>query len=845
MCVLALGCAAVFAADQPAEPAPPNDAIRAAMQRHSTASPRPFDEPDQAAELYWRKRQGSGPDFDPMAAYRTAMRHMDRMPRHSTRLGGSLAVRPESSMTGLASFAAKRFLGVWEALGPGNIGGRTRTLVIDPTNPGIMFTGGVSGGVWKTTNGGESWYPLADEIANIAINSMAMKPDDPDTLFIGTGEGYFREEVRGTWLPLRGAGVFVTHDGGQSWTRLESTEGEDFHWVNDLIISTKDTDRIYAATRTGVHISEDGGVTWEHDLVATQKGGCLDLAVRDSMTKDWVYASCGTLEQVTVYRRVISPGTTWEPVLSQPGMGRTTLAIAPSSQNVIYALSASNDPGPGAHYEQALHAVYRSSSAGDPGSWEVRVDNRDPNKVNTLLLTNPVTSSYTDCGWGTYDPWIPMGWYCNVIAVDPVDPNVVWAAGVDLFRSDNGGRDWGIASHWWARGQDSSFAHADQHAIVFHPNYDGVGNTTMFTANDGGVFYTTNPNSSIGGDIAAICDPGRSRVYFNDLNTNMGITQFYHGTPFPGGDRYIGGTQDNGTIVGVDARGHEGWYFVWGGDGAYTAVDPTAPYNVYASSQRFGFVKSTDGGQSFADAVNGITEDPEDFLFITPFTMDMNEPQRLWTGGHRLWRTDNGAGFWQAASRSPLGPGQVSALAVAPGNSQKVMAGTSEGDIYRSLSALWTGAHSTWGSTRPRAGFVSSIAFEPGSQDVVYATYAGFGGFHLWRSEDFGQTWEPLDGSGSSALPDIPVHSVVVDPDNTRRIYLGTDLGVFTSGDRGRSWEVENTGFANVVTEWLALGEGPDDRPRLFAFTHGRGAFRVDLEPAHEAPRNATGRVAP
>jgi photosystem II stability/assembly factor-like uncharacterized protein len=813
------------------------------MQRHSTAPIRPFDEPDAAAELYWQKRQGPSPDFDPMAAYRAAMRHMDRMPRHSARLGGSLAARPEPSMTGLASFAAKRLLGVWEALGPGNIGGRTRTLVIDPTDPDIMYTGGVSGGVWKTTDGGDSWRPLADEIANIAINSMAMKPDDPDTIYIGTGEGYFREEVRGTWLPLRGAGVFVTHDGGQSWDRLESTEGEDFHWVNDLIISTKDTDRIYAATRTGVHISEDGGQTWEHDFVATQKGGCLDLVVRDSLSKDWVYASCGTLEQATVYRRVISGGTSWEPVLSQPGMGRTTLAIAPSSQNVIYALSASNDPGPGRHYEQALHAVFRSSSAGDPGTWEVRVDNTDPNRVNTLLLTNPVTSSYTDCGWGTYNPWVPMGWYCNVIAVDPVDPNVVWAAGVDLFRSDNGGRDWGIASHWWARGQDASFAHADQHAIVFHPDYDGVNNTTMFSANDGGVFYTTNPNSSIGGDIAAICDPGISRVYFNDLNTNMGITQFYHGTPFPGGERYIGGTQDNGTIVGVDSRGHEGWYFVWGGDGGYSAVDPTMPYVIYASSQRFGFVKSTNGGQGFTSAVDGIVEDG--FLFITPFTMDLNEPQRLWTGGHRLWRTDNGADHWEAASKSPLGPGQVSALAVAPGNSQRVMVGTSEGDVYRSHNALWAGAHSTWGSTRPRAGFVSSIAFEPGSQDVVYVTYAGFGGPHLWRSEDYGETWEALDGNGSSALPDIPVHSVAVDPDNTRRIYLGTDLGVFTSGDRGRTWEVENTGFANVVTEWLALGDGPDGRPRLFAFTHGRGAFRVDLEPAQEAPRRSGRRITP
>ena len=842
-CVLAMGLTAVLAADPPLQPQPPNEIIRTAIERHAAATTKPFEEPGAAAELYWRKRQGPGPNFDAPAAYRTALQKMDRMARYSSRLGSELETRPESSGYGIASFAAKRFLGVWEALGPGNVGGRTRALLIHPTQPEIMYTAGVSGGVWKTTSGGQSWEPLADDIANIAVNSMVMRPDDPDTLYIGTGEGYFREEVRGTWLPLRGAGVFVSSDAGMTWERLESTDNEDFYWVNDLIISTKDPDRIYAATRTGVHISSDGGATWEHDLVSTQKGGCLDLVVRDDLAADRLFASCGTLDQATVYRRKIADGATWEPVLSQPGMGRTTLAVAPSRQNTIYALSASNVPGPNGRFEQGLHAVFRSRSGGAAGTWETRVDNTDPSKVNTLLLTNPIAASYVDCNFAAQDYWIPMGWYCNIIAVDPINPDVVWAAGVDLFRSDNGGRDWGVASYWWAAGQDPSFAHADQHDIVFHPDYDGVNNTRMYTAGDGGIFSTDNPYAFISNGIDGICDPSTSRVFFQDYNNNMGITQFYHGTPYPGGERYIAGTQDNGTVLGVDVLGHDGWRFVLGGDGGYTAVDPSSPNIVYAESQRFGFAKSTNSGQSFRDAVNGINE--AGFLFITPFTMDLNEPHRLWTGGHGMWRTDNAASLWNRASRSPIGPGQISAIAVAPGNSQRVVAGTSEGDVYRSKGALNAGATSIWLSTQPRAGFVTSLAFEPGSQDVIYATYAGFGGDHVWRSEDFGQSWSPLDGTGSSSLPDIPVHSVVVDPENLHRIYLGTDLGVFVSVDRGTTWAVENTGFANAVTEWLAIGDGPDDRPRLFAFTHGRGAWRVDLAPVQEAPRQSGGRVAP
>jgi hypothetical protein len=173
------------------------------------------------------------------------------------------------------------------------------------------------------------------------------------------------------------------------------------------------------------------------------------------------------------------------------------------------------------------------------------------------------------------------------------------------------------------------------------------------------------------------------------------------------------------------------------------------------------------------------------------------------------------------------------------------MVGTSDGDIYKSENALWTGANTSWGSTRPRAGFVASIAFEPGSQDIVYATYAGFGGPHVWRSGDYGATWEAIDGTGVTALPDIPVHSIVVDPDNPHRLYLGTDLGVFTTPDRGNTWMVENTGFANAVTEWITLGDGPGERPVLFAFTHGRGAWRVELMPLQEQPRRSGGRVAP
>jgi photosystem II stability/assembly factor-like uncharacterized protein len=805
-----------------------------------------FDEPDRAALYQRMKRRGPEPTFDTVAAYASARAHVEAMPRHST--PGSRLI-PRSRLDGrtVDKYVAARALGEWTPVGPGNIGGRTRTLVIHPTQPEIMFAGGVSGGVWKTTDGGLSWTALADRIANIAVNSMAIHPENPDVLYVGTGEGYFREIVRGTWLPLRGGGIFKTEDGGATWTHLPSTQGSDFHWVNDLIFSPRNPDRIYSATRAGVFISEDGGQSWSRSLDPQVNGGCLDLALRTDLSVDWLFASCGTFETATVYRRKMTQNGEWEAVLSEAPMGRTSLAIAPSEQSVVYALSASLQPGPGGHYEDALHAVYRSTAGGSPGSWRVRVDNTNPEKLNTLLLTNPAGAAWADCGWGEQNSWTPMGWYCNVIAVDPTNPDVVWAAGVDLFRSDDGGQGWGLASYWWGRDDpgDPSWVHADQHAIVFHPDYDGVSVNSMFSASDGGIFRTDNPYAAIGRDETAICDPSRSEMVFTNLNHGFGITQFYHGAPYPGGNGYLGGTQDNGTILGFDQWGSDGWLRISGGDGGYVAIDPNDTQILYVESQGFGFRKSTDGGFTFESAVEGITEDRWDFLFITPFAMDPNDSSRLWTGGRRLWRTDNAAAIWTAASADPLGSGQVSALAVQPGSSQTVLIGSTDGYIYRNDSALGADSTTTWQSTRPREGFVSSLTFDPSFPDTVYATYAGFGGAHVWRSDDGGASWEPIDGSGVAGVPDIPVHSIVVDPANPDRLYLGTDLGVMTSINGGRSWAVENTGFANAVTEWLALGSDEQGFPMLFAFTHGRGAWKVALNPLPPPPRSPSGRRIP
>lgn len=792
----------------------------------------PYSQPRERARHFLQKRLPEGERDFPVEKYFEAQERMRGMRYFSTALDRLVSNR-ENFSAPLDRVEVDPNQATWTPLGPGNIGGRTRVILINPQDANVMYAAGVSGGVWKTTNGGQSWAPIADLIGNITVSSMAMEPGDPNVIYVGTGEGVYGFEEDTSVGDFRGAGIFKTTDGGANWTRLEGTKNTNFYYVNDLVISPNDKNRVYAATQTGVWRTTDGGAIWTRVLTARNEdgapviGGCLDLAIRTDKPTDIVFASCGTFEPATVYRNTDAAGSgMWEGVLTQPEMGRTSLAIAPSNQEIIYALASSIDFGP---YELGLHAVFRSTSGGAATSWTTQVSNSSQNKLNTLLLSNPLVATLTDCQFDLFNDFLNQGWYDIVIAVDPLDPDRVWVGGVDLFRSDDGGRNWGVGSYWWVENtgtvKSSPYAHADQHTIVFHPQYNGAGNQTMFVGSDGGLFRTDNARAAVATGNTATCKGENSAVRWISINNNYGVTQFYSGAVSPNGKTYIGGTQDNGTLLGTDGGGVNAWKGINGGDGGYSAVDFTNPNTLFASFLDITFVKSTDGGGTFGDATAGINDIG---LLITPFLMDPSDPQRLWTGGDFIWRTDNGAAGWFRASTLTAGITQVSAIAIAQTDSNRALVGMADGFIHRNSNALTVVSTTSWPSTRPRFGWVSSLAIDPGSKDIAYATYSTFGGTHVWRSMDGGATWSALDGAGAGALPDVPVHSIAIDPSNTARLYIGTDVGIFVSTDGGANWAVETSGFPNVITEALQI-QVANGATNLYAFTHGRGAWRVML----------------
>ena len=794
-------------------------------RRHRGSADRRFDQPQESQDFFVMKRApgGVGPlDYS---------------------LYGSAAAQARQNQqyvlnTGQVLSGSAGPVGNWTFLGPGNVGGRSRALVIDPTNASVMYSAAVAGGVWKTTDGGSSWAAASDFIANIAVNSLVMDPTNHSVLYAGTGEGYFNGDSQ------RGNGIFKTTDGGATWNQLAFTNANsDFFYVQKIAINAA-ASRIYAATRTGLFRSIDGGVTWTKTLDAAGINGCMDVKVQTDRPLARVFAACGTFQPIAIpgfiSRAADTSGTqTWTTVWNPSNMGRTSLALAPSNQNIIYALSASNTSS--GNYQQGLLAVYRSTDGGT--TWTTQVTNTNPTLLNTLLLTNPIEAELTQCGFGTSTFAFTQGWYDNTIAIDPTNPNTVWIGGIDLFRSSDGGQNWGVASYWWTS-PDPEYAHADQHTIVFDPNFNGTSNQKLYVGNDGGIFLTNNATSGNVGTQANICAAygaggtsyAANPVTWTNLNNTYGVTQFYYGVPFPNGQTYFGGTQDNGTNVGTDAAGPNAWTSVLSGDGGAVAVNPTNTLMLWAENTGRSIQKSTNSGATFASFISGITESAANFLFIAPFVQDPSNANNMWTGGAFLWRTTtattSATGGWSQAST--FLDQRVSAIAVASTDSNVVYVGgaggggaTDFGRVYHSTAALTATASTTWASSVPRlSAVVSGLAVDPTNSNTVWATYSTFGGGHVFKSIDTGATWTPMPGTGGNTIPDIPVNSIAINPSDPNKIYLGTDLGVFASVDGGANWLVANSAqLPNVIVDALVFNR--TGTIQLFAFTHGRGAWRV------------------
>ncbi|HET7844022.1 MAG TPA: hypothetical protein VFL14_07725, partial [Xanthomonadales bacterium] len=686
--------------------------------------------------------------------------------------------------------------------------------------------------------------------------SLVIDPVAPDTVYAGTGELYRNSEQ--PYSAMWGQGILRSRDGGRTWQQLAATANDDFRYVADIVVSRVNHDRIYAATNSGIWRSDDAGGSFTR-LLRPLDGdnpryeGCNDLLALPDATRDRLLAVCSSRSTAdrywipgtilpdacngqpcpsAIFRNDDAAGAgTFAVVLTEPGMGRATLDYARSNPDIVYAVAASIAPGYDRNgdgtgdYQNGLHALFRSTNGG--ATWTARLRNSSSDALSTYLFAYANGFEGPRCFNDPFDNY-SAGWYNQAIAVDPRDENVVWVAGMEVYRSDDGGTTFGKASYWWNRAVPQ-YVHADSHYLVFDPRYGQDGNFRLYVTNDGGVARTDDTRLPVNRGSNAACGPTGGTVSFRSLIFGMTTTQFYTGAVSTDGARYIGGMQDNSTALNTSDGAQRGFRPLYGGDGGGVAFDPRDPNTFYVSAQNVSLGRTTNGGTSFQDAVNGLNDGT---VFIMPYLLDETEPERLYAGGTRVWRTDNQGRNWRPVSTSLGGAfvERISAIGLSPVDPNRMLVGNQR-RIHRNTSATSAGSATAWPSASPRQGWVSSLVFDPVSASRAYATYSTFGGDHVWRTDDSGATWQAIDGSGAQRLPDIPVHTIAIDPNNRDRLFVGTDLGVFVTVDGGAHWAVENTGFANVIVESLQVARGANAQaqPRLYAFTYGRGVWRVPL----------------
>lgn len=604
----------------------------------------------------------------------------------------------------------------WTELGPDNIGGRTRSILIDKNNSSRMFAGSVSGGLWVSNNGGSNWsnVPLFDQQPNLAVVSIVQSANGE--IYVGTGEGDFYFYTGSGSAGILGAGIYKSTDDGNTFSRLTSTipttlnnsggsAGTAFCSVHELGADPVNSNRIYAATKYGLQSSEDGGLTWAHPI--RQNNGTANTIV----ALDVDVASDGTvLANINnrLYRSANGDYGTFTLITSglpSTNVSRIEYTIAPSDPNYMYALAGKTSNG-------LLLGVYQSIDKG----------------LTWAAIGNGGSSQFELFGTGQSD-------YDNAIGVFPSDKTRIIIGGVGLWQWKQtnpavaGIGQWSLAASQGGGPYNPYYVHSDVHEIKFHPTNPSL----FYIGCDGGIFRGFDNGSTI---------------YFQPMNNGYNVTQFYS-IAFEGDDpskrAFMGGAQDNGTNY-VSGHGNtiKSAESVGGGDGAECEISFLSP-NVSFSTIYYGTLErhSAKGG-------NGSSFYPDKFStlfpssgpqvgasgfasFVTPialyetktatnspdFYKFINQPTSQTVGmGDGLKSHFSGTLNlpYPSATIIPDSISFVSGLQTVTDDGSGTLIGSIDGTKTNSINYI-TGAFDFYFNTAPSAGATVNLSF-----DVIYAS---------------------------------------------------------------------------------------------------------------------------
>jgi photosystem II stability/assembly factor-like uncharacterized protein len=659
----------------------------------------------------------------------------------------------------------------WLELGPRtrvDIGGysglgRLNAIACSPTDTSVIYVGAPSGGFWRTTDGGKSWLVLTDHMPSLGVSSILVHPTKPGEILVGTGDRDHGD--------ARGIGVMRSTDGGNTWEMYNNGMGE--VTVGMMERSESDPNFILASANGGIYKTTDGGANWVLKF-ASPGATFKDVKFKPGNSSVAYCASVGA----NGFYRSEDAGETWVQVPGTDGAftkGRMVIGVTPAASNLVYLL-CSNGPFSGLWVSQ------------------------DDGKNFIVQSTTPNILGYSSDGSDSGS----QAWYDLCISVDAVNAQVVYAGGVNLWRSDNGGKNWRIIGHW--TGSGATEVHADQHCFFYNPV-----NKRLYAGNDGGIYYTDNKGMS-----------------WKEITVGLGIGQIYRlGVSVTNPYLTITGFQDNGSATWTGQH----WLTVGGGDGMESAVDPT-DYLYSYSTIYYGSITQNvfngGGRQVGGKGFGGITEDG---AWVTPFLVHQSDGNTMIAGYKNVWIThdlknSNGV-TWKRISFNLAGSNDVfmQVLEQSPAEGKMLYASRQDRKLFRTDD--FTVPVPVWvdlSAGLPQNATPSDMECHPFDPRTIYMTQ----GRKVFKSSDKGETWTDI----SSNLPSVYMNSIFFDESSIEGLYVGTDAGVYFKDAGMTDWVFYNTNLpvSVEVSELETYYDHLDrSRSRLRASTFGRGLWETPL----------------
>ncbi len=712
-------------------------------------------------------------------------------------------------------------------IGPANTGGRVTDVAVVESNPDTFYVASAGGGVWKTTDAGETFAPIFDSQPTQCIGAVALCQGKPEVVYVGTGEGNPRNSV--SW----GKGVFRSPDGGKTWVScgLENT-----HHIGRVVVHPTDPNTAYVAAighfwgpnpERGLFKTTDGGKTWAHSLKIDEDTGVVDVAL-DPADPNTLYAAAWGVRRDAFSGpnpakqtngkgglfKSQDGGKTWDQMtggLPERAYGRCGIAVSRKDANILYAVVQTDK----------TKAITNVGQVAEPGG------NAD----------NGGVFKSTDKGktWEVVNQIVPRPFYYGQVRIDPEDAERVYVLGVSLHYATDGGKHFKTAP--------TPGVHSDMHALWVNPK----DTKHLILGTDGGLFVSK--------------DQGKNWV----MKRGLVIGQFYgvavdSRTPY----RVYGGLQDNGTWGGpvstsfADGVTVADWKRIGGtADGFQVAVDRDDPDTIYHEIL-FGGLNRTNLKAPKGDATKKIRPGPPTnqpmpgqppqpaapnrFNWNAPFILSPHDTKVLYFGSQYVWRSSNRGDTWTKQSpdlsRAKGGAANgrtILTLAESPVKGLVLWAGTDDGNVWvsKQTRGQWVEVGKNLEDI-PAERAISKIECDHKDAATAYVAVDRHRNDdvkpYIFRTQDYGETWEPI-------VKGLPVGAVVgvvrQSSKNPKLLFAGTEMGLYTSPDGGATWHhLNRTGLPpGVRVDDLVIH--PRER-ELVIGTHGRGVWVMDIGPLEQ-----------